>query len=141
MASHFIDFNMLRHERLVLEDQILGPLQTVKASVSTRLTTNEVYQMLPFLQQDLKQDAFPHIDNAQMLVTVLNSYYGRDNLEVLERLLSKINCIDLLGILQEWRTNNNPFEEKKLAGEKKINVFVNVLNVAIDCLLFKKIKV
>lgn len=117
MASQFIDFDILRHERLVLEDQILTPLQVVKASVSERLTSIEVLQMLPFLQQDVKQETLNQIRDGQTLIAVLDLYYGRDNLKVLERLLRKINRVGLLRILQEWRIKNGPVEEAKLAGK------------------------
>ena len=123
MASQFINFDMLRHERLVLEDQILRPLQVVKASVSERLTFNEVSQMLPFLYHDVKQETLNQIQDGQTLVAVLDLYYGRDNLKVLERLLRKINCIGLLHILQERKIENGPVEEAKFAGKNKLHTY------------------
>ena len=119
MTSQFseADVDMLRGERRVLEEQILKPLREIKVSVSETLTLAEVRHMIQFLRQDVKQDTLNQIQDGQTLIAVLDLYYGRDNLKVLERLLRKINCFDLLRNLQEWRANNVLMEDTRVAGE------------------------
>lgn len=104
----------LHYERQKLSALVFDPLQEVKDFLARNLRSKEVDRIVECLRYAIRRDTLKTVTDGEALIAVLNLYYGKDNLRVLERLLKKINCYDLLEILNEWNVANNPVETRVL---------------------------
>ena len=103
-----ISIRALRFERQRLSDLVLSPLQHIKDFVARNMSSKEVASAVEFLHNVIRPDTLKTITDGEALIAVLNLYYGRDNLRVLKRLLNMVGCRDLVEVLNEWESNNNP---------------------------------
>lgn len=106
----------LCYERQKLSALVLDPLQKIKDYMARNLRLEEVDLIVGCLSYAVRSDTLKTVTDGEALIAVLNLYYGKDNLRVLERLLKKIDCYDLLEILNEWNVTNNPVEARVLRG-------------------------
>lgn len=114
MAADDFEFNIqgLRSDREKLSELVFEPLQEIKDFVARKLRLDEVDNIVGFLQNVIRTDTLKTVTDGEALIAVLNLYYGQDNLRVLQRLLRKINCFDLLEVLNEWEASNNPVDTR-----------------------------
>lgn len=106
----------LRYDRQRLTELVFEPLQEIKDFVARNLRLDEVDDIVEFLGNVIRSDTLRTVTDGDALVAVLNLYYGKDNLRVLQRLLKKINCIDLLQVLTDWEARNNPVDTRVFQG-------------------------
>ena len=118
MAADNFEFDIqgLRYDRERLSELVFEPLQEIKDFVARKLRLDEVYNIVGFLRNVIRSDTLKNVTDGEALIAVLNLYYGQDNLRVLQRLLKKINCFDLLEVLNEWEASNNPVDTRAFQG-------------------------
>lgn len=118
MAAHGFQARTegLCYERQKLSALVLDPLQKIKDYMARNLRLEEVDLIVGCLGHAIRSDTLKTVTDGEALIAVLNLYYGKDNLRVLERLLKKIDCYDLLEILNEWNVTYNPVEARVLRG-------------------------
>lgn len=118
MAAHGFQARTegLFYERQKLSALVLDPLQKIKDYMARNLRLEEVDLIVGCLGHAIRSDTLKTVTDGEALMAVLNLYYGKDNLRVLERLLKKIDCYDLLEILNEWNVTYNPVEARVLRG-------------------------
>lgn len=118
MAADNFEFDMqgLRYDRERLSELVFEPLQEIKDFVARKLTLDEVDNIVGFLRNVIRSDTLKTVTDGEALIAVLDLYYGQDNLRVLQRLLKKINCFDLLEVLNEWEASNNPVDTRAFQG-------------------------
>lgn len=116
MAAHGFQARTegLFYERQKLSALVLDPLQKIKDYMARNLRLEEVDLIVGCLGHAIRSDTLKTVTDGEALIAVLNLYYGKDNLRVLERLLKKIDCYDLLEILNEWNVTYNPVEARVL---------------------------
>lgn len=114
--NYKIDIQSLRYDRQRLSELVFEPLQEIKDFVARNLRLDEVDNIVGFLGNVIRSDTLKTVTDGEALIAVLNLYYGKDNLRVLQRLLKKINCNDLLQVLNEWESSNNPVEPRVFQG-------------------------
>ncbi|KAL9989259.1 hypothetical protein ACROYT_G003791 [Oculina patagonica] len=110
--AYKIDVQSLRYDRQRLSELVFEPLQEIKDFVARNLRLDEVDNIVGFLGNVIRSDTLKTVTDGEALIAVLNLYYGKDNLRVLQRLLKKINCNDLLQVLNEWEASNNPVDPR-----------------------------
>ena len=106
----------LYSDRRRLSSLIFEPLQEIKDFVARNLRSDEIPHIAGLLGNAIRSDTLRTITDGEALIAVLNLYYGKDNLRVLQRLLRKINCHDLLEILNEWDVRSNPVNSRVFRG-------------------------
>lgn len=106
----------LYYDRRLLSALVFEPLQEIKDFVARNLRSDEIPRIAGFLGNAIRSDTLRTITDGEALIAVLNLYYGKDNLRVLQRLLRKINCYDLLEILSEWDVRSNPVNSRVFRG-------------------------
>ena len=111
-----ISIENLHYERERLTSLVFEPLQEIKDFVARNLRSEEIARMVGFLRNVIRSDTLRTVTDGEALIAVLNLYYGKDNLRVLQRLLNKINCHDLLEILNDWNGRNNPVDTRVFRG-------------------------
>lgn len=111
-----ISIENLHYERERLTSLVFEPLQEIKDFVARNLRSEEIARMVGFLRNVIRSDTLRTVTDGEALIAVLNLYYGKDNLRVLQRLLNKINCHDLLEILNDWDGRNNPVDTRVFRG-------------------------
>ncbi|XP_073244359.1 uncharacterized protein [Porites lutea] len=102
----------LYYDRRLLSALVFEPLQEIKDFVARNLRSDEIPRIAGLLGNAIRSDTLRTITDGEALIAVLNLYYGKDNLRVLQRLLRKINCHDLLEILSEWDVRSNPVNSR-----------------------------
>lgn len=115
-----INIRSLRYDRQRLSELVFEPLQEIKDFVARNLRLDEVDNIVGFLGNVIRRDTLKTVTDGEALIAVLNLYYGKDNLRVLQRLLKKINCIDLLQVLNEWESSNNPVDTRVFQGTSSL---------------------
>lgn len=110
----------LRYDRQRLTELVFEPLQEIKDFVARNLRLDEVDNIVEFLGNVIRRDTLRTVTDGEALVAVLNLYYGKDNLRVLQRLLKKINCNDLFQVLTDWETRNNPVDTRVFQGTSSL---------------------
>lgn len=105
-----VSIGNLYYERQRLSALVFKPLQEIKDFVAQNLRPDEIARIVGFLGNAIRSDTLRTITDGEALLAVLNLYYGKDNLRVLQRLLRKINCHDLLDILNDWDVTSNPVD-------------------------------
>ena len=113
----------LHYERQKLSALVFDPLQEIKDFVARNLRSDEVDDIVECLRNVIRSDTLRTVTDGEALIAVLNLYYGKDNLRVLQRLLKKINCYDLLQILNDWNASNNPVSTRVFRGTSSNIVF------------------
>lgn len=116
MAADHFNIQGLRYDRERLTELVFEPLQDIKDFVARKLRLDEVDNIVGFLRNVIRSDTLKTVTDGEALIAVLNLYYGEDNLRVLQRLLKKINCFDLLEVLNEWEASNNPVDLRVFQG-------------------------
>lgn len=106
----------LYYDRRLLSALVFEPLQEIKDFVARNLRSDEIPRIAGLLGNAIRSDTLRTITDGEALIAVLNLYYGKDNLRVLQRLLRKINCHDLLEILSEWDVRSNPVNSRVFRG-------------------------
>ena len=106
----------LYYERQRLSALVFEPLQEIKDFIARNLRSDEVAGIVGFLGNAIRSDTLRNVTDGEALIAVLNLYYGKDNLRVLQRLLKKINCHDLLEILNDWEVRKNPVDPRVFRG-------------------------
>lgn len=102
----------LYYDRRLLSALVFEPLQEIKDFVARNLRSDEIPRITGLLGNAIRSDTLRTITDGEALIAVLNLYYGKDNLRVLQRLLRKINCHDLLEVLSEWDVRSNPVNSR-----------------------------
>lgn len=115
-----INIRSLRYDRQRLSELVFEPLQEIKDFVARNLRLDEVDNIVGFLGNVIRRDTLKTVTDGEALIAVLNLYYGKDNLRVLQRLLKKTNCIDLLQVLNEWESSNNPVDTRVFQGTSSL---------------------
>lgn len=128
MASdHYqISLEGLHYERRKLSALVLDPLQEIKDFMARNLRSEEVAYIVDCLRNAIRSDILRNVTDGEALIAILDLFYGRDNLRVLQRLLRKINCYDLLEILNEWSVSNNPVNTRVFRGTSSKLIFLNL---------------
>lgn len=118
MAADDFQFSTvgLQYERQKLSALVFDPLQEIKDFVARNLRSEEVALIVECLRNAIRSDTLRTVTDGEALIAVLNLYYGKDNLRVLQRLLKKINCYDLLQILNDWNVRKNPVNPRVFRG-------------------------
>lgn len=118
MATQPLNAESLRYDRQRLSDLVLDPLQHVKLAFGRNLTGREVAQIKIHLEREVRSDIL--LADGEDLIIILDQYYGLDNIRVLERLLSQIQCHDLLNALLDWKERNNPIKPEIFYGKLRL---------------------
>lgn len=118
MATRPLNAESLRYDRQRLSDLVLDPLQHVKLAFGRNLTGREVAQIKIHLEREVRSDIL--LADGEDLIIILDQYYGLDNIRVLERLLSQIQCHDLLNALLDWKERNNPIKPEIFYGKLRL---------------------
>ena len=118
-----VSIENLYYERQRLSALVFKPLQEIKDFVAQNLRPDEIARIVGFLGNAIRSDTLRTITDGEALLAVLNLYYGKDNLRVLQRLLRKINCHDLLDILNDWDVTSNPVDTQVFRGTSIISTF------------------
>lgn len=118
MATRPLNAESLRYDRQRLSDLVLDPLQHVKLAFGRNLTGREVAQIKIHLEREVRSDIL--LADGKDLIIILDQYYGLDNIRVLERLLSQIQCHDLLNALLDWKERNNPIKPEIFYGKLRL---------------------
>lgn len=110
MATEDLRINIkeLQCDRQRLSGLVFEPLQAIKDFVARNLRLDEVDHIVSLLRNAIRSDTLRTVTDGEALIAVLNLYYGKDNLRVVLRLLQKINCHDLLQVVSDWDSSNNP---------------------------------
>lgn len=111
-----INIQGLRFDRQRLSELVFEPLQEIKDFVARNLRLDEVEHIVGFLRNVIRSDTLRTVTDGEALIAVLNLYYGKDNLRVIQRLLKKINCHDLLQVVNDWEARNNPVDTRVFQG-------------------------
>lgn len=101
----------------MLDDAVLRPLQHFKLELGRRLTAAEVAQIKVHLKRDLQNDILLKVTDGEDLIMLLDQYFGVDNIRLLERLLSLIECYDLLNALLDWKETDYPAKPEVFYGK------------------------
>lgn len=118
MATEDLRINIkeLQYDRQRLSALVFQPLQEIKDFVARNLRLDEVDHIVLLLRNAIRSDTLRTLTDGEALIAVLNLYYGKDNLRVVQRLLKKINCHDLLQVVSEWESRNNPVHPRVFQG-------------------------
>ena len=119
-----VSIENLYYERQRLSALVFKPLQEIKDFVAQNLRPDEIARIVGFLGNAIRSDTLRTITDGEALLAVLNLYYGKDNLRVLQRLLRKINCHDLLDILNDWDVTSNPVDTQVFRGTSSFRLFL-----------------
>ena len=122
MATEDFKINIqgLRYDRKRLSEVVFEPLQEIKDFVARNLRSDEVDHIITFLRNAIRSDTLRNVTDGEALIAVLNLYYGKDNLRVVQRLLKKINCHDLLQVMSDWESSNNPVDTRVFQGTSSL---------------------
>lgn len=122
MATEAFKINIqgLRFDRKRLSEVVFEPLQEIKDFVARNLRSDEVDHIITFLRNAIRSDTLRNVTDGEALIAVLNLYYGKDNLRVVQRLLKKINCHDLLQVMSDWESSNNPVDTRVFQGTSSL---------------------
>lgn len=108
---------LLQYQREQLQVNILDPLQEIKEDIGRRLQRKEVQIIKSFLTKDIHREILEKASDGEVLVEVIDEFYGKDSLKFIERLLSKAKCQDLVEMLQDWKSNNKIIESNLFHGK------------------------
>ena len=116
-STRMLTMAKLRYDKRMLDDIVLLPLQHFKLELGRRLTATEVAQMKVHLSRDLQNDILVKVTDGEDLIMRLDQYFGVDNVRLLERLLSLIECHDLLNALLDWKETDYPVRPEMFRGK------------------------